>query len=49
MTYLQAWKNICMTIFWNTTICQQLSDHINAFSALAVLVGHQEEHPACKN
>ena len=24
-------------------------DSVTAFSALTLLVGHQEEHPACKN
>jgi len=24
-------------------------ERLNAFSAMTLLVGHQEEHPACKN
>jgi len=34
-------------IFENYRLC--INSALNAFSALTLLVGHQEEHPACKN
>ena len=31
-------------VFFSSAVCV-----VSAFSALTLLVGHQEEHPACKN
>jgi len=36
------------TLSWTIIIVYCILRHVNAFSALTLLVGRQEEHPACK-
>jgi len=41
-------RNACLFILW-FILFFQLSSVLAAFSALTLLVGRQEGHPACKN
>ena len=41
--------NVTSLVFTAHTMCSGTLHVLHAFSALTLLVEHQEEHPACKN